>query len=33
MPNDLEFWWVIVLLFILLVPIFLVFIPIWSKKV
>jgi len=33
MTQELEFWWIIILLFILLVPIFLIFFPIWSKKV
>ncbi len=32
MTQETEFWWIIVLLFILLVPIFIIFLPIFSKS-
>ncbi len=34
MVQDIKNWWIIILLFVLLIPLFLVFIPIfpWSKN-
>lgn|GEM_PF-543715 len=34
MTQEIEFWWIIILLFVLLIPMFLVFFPLfpWSKK-
>ncbi len=32
MTQEIEFWWIIILLFVLLVPLFLVFFPIFSKN-